>query len=112
MKLERMAVLVFSVLGMSPYAQADTTRGGEASATIQAMVDYCARVDEEHRHEYLTLGAQTLQSVAAIGDPADYQATYAQVSATLDRMPQRTGRKDCAAAIGAHSDDNSRSERH
>jgi hypothetical protein len=83
---------------LAPIAHAE--QHGAAYAAIKAAIDYCSRVDEQHRAQYLALGSKTLASVSGEGDTADYQAVYDSVSASLKKTPETAGRKACTAAIG------------
>jgi hypothetical protein len=99
MKLSRILGIAIPAMFLAPCAHA--AQPGPAYAAIKAGIDYCARVDVEHREEYETLGAKTLASVAGLGDASQYQATYDAVSSSLKKMSTNVGRTQCAVAIGS-----------
>jgi hypothetical protein len=99
MKLSRILGVAIPAMILAPCAHA--AQQGPAYAAIKAGIDFCARVDVEHRAAYETLGAKTLASVAGLGDASQYQATYDAVSASLKKLSNSAGRTQCAAAIGS-----------
>jgi hypothetical protein len=79
-----------------------TANGAQNQAsdgTVQAIVDYCSRVDFSHRSEYAKLGGLTLTNNGRKGDDAGYQQGYQSVSASLENVKPSTGLATCKAGI-------------
>jgi len=98
MMLRRMGIVLISAVCAAPGAHAE--EHGTTYASIKAVVDYCARVDERHRDDYVKFGAVALAGVSAADDTGDYRAAYNAVSDALGRNSEAAGRSKCAATLG------------
>jgi hypothetical protein len=99
MKLSQIGAVVIAALCLAPGAHAE--QRGAGTATVKAVFDYCARVDEHHRGEYLDTGSKMLVNGNAAGDTGDYQSTYDSVTEALNKTPEAVGQQKCAATVVA-----------
>ena len=101
MKLSRIGPVVAAALCVAPAVHAE--QHGATYATVKAVVDYCERVDEQHRAQYAQFGDMALASISSASDTGNYGVTYDAVSDALRQIPPNSGRANCAAGIGAPS---------
>ena len=78
---------------------ANKDHAAQSSATVQAITDYCASVDPNHRSEYAQLANLALEGIGRKGDDGEYQQKYASVSASLTKIQASTGAGTCKAGI-------------
>ena len=98
MKLSRIAVLAISAMCLAPCAHAE--QQGVVHAQVKAIVDYCSRIDPQHRNDYDTFGAKVMAGITDAGSSADYRAAYDAASDALEKTPREQARMNCTAGIG------------
>jgi hypothetical protein len=99
MKLSQIGAVMIAAMGLAATAHAE--QRGAGTATVKAIFDYCARVDEHDRGEYLDTGSNMLLHGNSAGDSGDYQSTYDAVTEALNKTPESVGQTKCAATVVA-----------
>lgn len=100
----------FRILGIGvaatlpQFAFATSTISGPALGTVDAIYDFCVRVDPEHAANFRAQEASLVNGIAtgtvsSVEGSSDYKLAYESFTALLAKIPTHDVAKTCAAGV-------------